>query len=894
LSGGQARAADVDITTDTATVNLDSFTGTTARVFPNVTVSNGISATTQPWSVTNDGTVNGGNSVVLQEGGNFLNASGATVSGSLTAIAFGYKPFGLPPAGGPGYLDNHGTITGGAGEGVTMWLGGEVINRHGAAISAPTGLNAVSIGQGTFRTLINSGAINATRTTGFSTGVLMQGGPSTFTNTATGVIFGDYNGLYGSATTPFTFDNAGSITSRRGAAVEATAGGTFINTGTIGSTDSHGILIRNNSNADITNSGTISGAVNAISFAAGGGTATAATHTLRLDTGSVLNGNVLGGANTDNLILNGTGTDSISKFLNFENVTMQGTNWTLTGNGTFSTSATVQGGLLQVDGQLTSPAIAIQTGGTLGGTGTLTGAVTVSGTIAPGNSIGTLNVVGPYTQAAGSTYRVEISPAPAADLINVTGAASLLGGTVNVLAAPGTYSVGQRFTILTASGGVTGTYTSLTDNMPFLEFGLFYDPNNVYLDITQAIAVSFPSIAQTPNQTAAATGAQQLGLGNPIFDALLVLDAPTARYAFDQLSGEIHASLRGVLLDDSRFVRDGILQRLRQFGSVPSAGGPQVVSSYADDSDDNALAYTARRKGKVKAAVPPPLVTKAEPAPEQSFALWGNAFGNWGKLDGNGNAATTSTRMGGFVSGLDKTIAGTFGAALRVGLAGAYQAQSIKVGDRNSSANVDSYHLAGYAALLNGPFALRTGIAQAWHTIDTSRNVIFPGFSDSVKADYDGRTTQVFGEVGYAVDYRTVALEPYAGLAYVRVRTDAFTETGGAAALTGIAADTDTTFSTLGMRASVPLATAWSATVLKGGLGWRHAFSGVTPTAELAFAGGTPFTIAGVPIARDALLVEAGLDAAWSNDVTVGLEYSGQYAGNGSEHGIKGRAVRRF
>jgi outer membrane autotransporter protein len=123
----------------------------------------------------------------------------------------------------------------------------------------------------------------------------------------------------------------------------------------------------------------------------------------------------------------------------------------------------------------------------------------------------------------------------------------------------------------------------------------------------------------------------------------------------------------------------------------------------------------------------------------------------------------------------------------------------------------------------------------------------------------------------------------------VRVRTDGFTETGGAAALSGVAANTDTTFSTLGVRASVPLSMAWSTTVLRGGLGWRHVFERVTPTAELAFAGGTPFTIAGVPIARDSLLVEAGLDSAWSRDVTVGIEYSGQYAGNASEHGIKGR-----
>lgn len=889
VSTGTGLAADVDITTDTATVNLDSFTGTTARVFPGVTVSNGISATTQPWSVTNDGTVNGFNSLVLGLGGTIVNSAQATITGSASAVQTGH-----PVNGGAATVDNFGTITGGFGEGVTMRFGGTLTNHVGASITTATGLNAASVGQGTSRILVNSGTISATNLTGFSTGVLMQGGPSTFTNNATGTIFGDYNGLYGSATASFTFDNAGSLTSRRGAAVEALAGGTFINTGTIGSTNSHGILIRNNSNADITNSGTISGAVNAISFAAGGGTATAATHTLRLNTGSVLNGNVLGGANTDNLILNGTGTEAISKFLNFENLTMQGTDWTLTGTGTFATSATVQGGLLQVNGQLTSPNLTVQTGGMLGGSGTVTGTVNVDGTIAPGNSIGTLNIVGPYTQNAGSTYRVEISPLPAADLINITGAATLVGGTVNVIAAPGAYTVGQRYTILTASGGVTGTYTTLTDNMPFLEFGLFYDPNNVYLDVTQAIAVSFRSIARTPNQIAAATGAQQLGPGNPIFDALLVLDSPTARYAFDQLSGEIHASLRGVLLDDSRFVRDGILSRLRQFPGAIGPGGPRVVSAYADDDDAGALAYAARKRGSVKAAVPPALATGAASAPERRWAAWGSAFGNWGKIDGDGNAATTNSRTGGFVSGLDTTFTGTFGAALRIGLAGAYQAQTVNVGDRNSSANVDSYHLAGYAALLNGPLAIRTGFAQAWHSIETSRNVIFPGFSDSAKGNYDGRTTQVFGELGYAMDFRTLALEPYAGLAHVRVRTDGFTETGGAAALTGLAAETATTFSTLGVRASVPMSAAWGAIALKGGLGWRHAFNQVTPTAELAFSGGAPFAIAGVPISRDSMIVEAGLDAAWSTDVIVGLGYSGQYAGNASEHGIKGRAVRRF
>ncbi|MBN9247413.1 MAG: hypothetical protein J0I81_08190, partial [Hyphomicrobium sp.] len=85
-----AQAADVEITTNTASVDLDTYVGTTARIFPGVTVSNGISATTQAWTVTNDGAVNGANSVKLNEGGTFVNSSGATVNGSVTAITFGY------------------------------------------------------------------------------------------------------------------------------------------------------------------------------------------------------------------------------------------------------------------------------------------------------------------------------------------------------------------------------------------------------------------------------------------------------------------------------------------------------------------------------------------------------------------------------------------------------------------------------------------------------------------------------------------------------------------------------------------------------------------------------------------------------------------------------------
>ena len=40
----------------------------------------------------------------------------------------------------------------------------------------------------------------------------------------------------------------------------------------------------------------------------------------------------------------------------------------------------------------------MDSGGTLSGTGTVVGSLTNSGTVSPGNSPGTLNVVGSYTQ----------------------------------------------------------------------------------------------------------------------------------------------------------------------------------------------------------------------------------------------------------------------------------------------------------------------------------------------------------------------------------------------------------------------------------------------------------------------------------------------------------------
>ena len=55
-----------------------------------------------------------------------------------------------------------------------------------------------------------------------------------------------------------------------------------------------------------------------------------------------------------------------------------------------------------------------------------------------------------------------------------------------------------------------------------------------------------------------------------------------------------------------------------------------------------------------------------------------------------------------------------------------------------------------------------------------------------------------------------------------------------------------------------------------------------------------PFVIAGVPIARDSLLAEAGVDLAIGRNATLGVSYVGQIASNVQDHAAKGKFSWRF
>ncbi|WP_348648292.1 autotransporter domain-containing protein [Rhizobium sp. ARZ01] len=73
-----------------------------------------------------------------------------------------------------------------------------------------------------------------------------------------------------------------------------------------------------------------------------------------------------------------------------------------------------------------------------------------------------------------------------------------------------------------------------------------------------------------------------------------------------------------------------------------------------------------------------------------------------------------------------------------------------------------------------------------------------------------------------------------------------------------------------------------------------HAFGDTTPTASQAFSAGDVFTIAGVPIAKNNAVIEAGLDLSLTPDATFGLSYTGQFAADARDSGFKANLAVRF
>lgn len=538
----------------------------------------------------------------------------------------------------------------------------------------------------------------------------------------------------------------------------------------------------------------------------------------------------------------------------FNGLTVKGGVLELTGQNKLAGTVAVDGGLLLVSGAgVLENAVTVNAGGTLGGTGTIKGNTTVFGTMAPGASIGTLTVNGNYVQQVGSRFIVEMQPPSATDKLVVNGTATLNGGTVVAQRLPGVFGLGQSYNFLTATGGVNGKFAGVDNSAlgTFLQMALRYDATSVYADVIRAAALA--SVAGTPNQRATSAALDSLPNANTLLQALVLLPtAAQANNAFDQLSGDAHGSLRNVLVDESRHVRNTALTRARTGHD----------------------AFTGQSAGP-------------------GFSAWASVMSNGGSLDGNANAAQARYHGVQWLVGGDYQFDGGW----RIGALGGKANHDANVGLRGTDADIDSQLLGVYGGQRWGGFGVHAGYTVAEHTLDVTRKIAFANVGQSLQSRYDGKTQQAFVEGSYLFGGAQWQVEPYLQYANVIARTHGFTESSGTAALAANAGRSEIGLTTGGVRVNVNLKGAqqeqtWLS--LRGGLAYRQASGDLDGANRMQFAGSTGYTVLGAPIAKSATIVDFGIAARTSPRSLLELGYSGQFADEGKDHGATARFSIKF
>ena len=551
-------------------------------------------------------------------------------------------------------------------------------------------------------------------------------------------------------------------------------------------------------------------------------------------------------------------------------LTKQGTGLlNLTGNNSFTGGTTVSAGTLAVNGSLAS-GVTVGPGATLGGNGTITGLVTNNGIIAPGNSIGTLNIVGSFVQAAGGTYQVEVNNGGQGDRINATGTATLQGGTVQVLAAAGSYANSTTYTIVRATGGVSGTYSGVTSNFAFLTPTLSYDANDVFLTLALPTQNAFtPSfLALTPNQKAVGTALNQSfanagGDFATVIGALAGLNIVQGPLALDTISGQPWADFGTMNTNSSALFMNALGQQMANARGAASAGQRQALAQACEIEACDAVG---------------------------PLSAWFSALGGLGSVLGDTNASTLTYNFGGAAAGIDYRIDPRFLVGLGVGYTHGTQWVNSFLGQGWS----DSVSVAAYGSFTQGGFYLDALAGYAYFNNQLQRQILIPGLQQRTATGSTG-ANQFLGQIegGYKLGVYAPAaatITPFGRFQISSVTQNAFSESGAQSLSLNVAQQTTNSLRTtigadlgssigLGNERKLDLAVR---------LGWMHEFADVARPITAAFAGapGNSFTVFGATPLRNAAVVGLQATTKIAAATQIYLRYDGEIATGTDNHAL--------
>jgi autotransporter-associated beta strand protein len=866
---GRNASLNVNVGTYTVAGAVANFGGINVAAGATLTATSaGITNSRLQSGIFNKGTINGALTnlgIVLNDGtynGNVTNLGG--IANNATGIWNGnlVSNLGLSPITNNGVWNGNVQSNDGTINNNSTWNGSVSNVRTVSGTSAIFNTTGTINGSLTNNATVNaSGAVNGAIANNAGifnvTGALASN--STFTNAAPATLA---IGAAGAYTLQGLLTNSGAITVASGgqliaivAGITNHAGGTII------------VAAGGTVKDDLNNAGAVTNA--------GAYFANVATNSGTVTNSGTWTGNVVSNTGTINNSLTWTGTVSNAGAFN------NNAGATVSGLLTNTAGTTVNNGALNGGASVS--------GGTFTGSGTVANLTVSGGIFAPGNGTpgSSMTVTGNLAFQSGAMYLVALNPATAS-FASVAGTASL-NGTAAAVYLAGNY-VSKKYTILTAAGGVTGTFGSLVNtNVPTnFSSALSYDANNAYINLTLNFTTPSGLNVNQQNVANALTNFFNTTGGIPAaFGAL----SPAG---LTQASGELATRTQQTSFEAMNLFL-GLLTDPFVAGRGESAAPPAGASQFAEESDANAYASSSKPRTKSeREAYAAMIYRKASirDTYDPRWSVWAAGYGGSQTTDGNTLLGSNNARssIGGVAVGADYR----FSPNTLAGFAVSGGGTSFSVANSGSGRS-DLFQAGAFVRHTVGPAYISAALAYGWQDVTTDRIVTIAG-SDLLRANFNANTFSGRAEGGYrfvAPWIGGVGITPYAAGQFTTIDLPAYAEQaiagGNTFALTYASKSVTDTRSELGIRTDKSYPMQNGIFTLRGRAAWAHDFNPDRNIgATFQALPGASFVVNGAAQASDAALVTGSAEMKWLNGFSMAATFEGEFSGVTRSYAGKG------
>lgn len=367
----------------------------------------------------------------------------------------------------------------------------------------------------------------------------------------------------------------------------------------------------------------------------------------------------------------------------------------------------------------------VATTGCLKGNGTIGGNLYSSGTIAPGNSIGFINVTN-FIATSSNTYDSEVSSSGLSDQIIATQSA-VIAGTLNVIPTDSSFRTSKTYNILHAGTGLTGTFSNIIST-DFALMKLLYTSNDIFLTYLPLRVLDL-----NQNALAAASCFTTLTGSDPstITSELLSLSIPEVQQSFSQMQPSQFSALSWSQFTNALLVRTAYYRHLNE-------------NVY--ETDCNA---------------------------ECAWRLWVDGTGQWQQQNAEKLQFGYHDTTGGISIGADTLYEGC-----QVGAALSYTHTKLDWTQSAGTGNINSYYGGIYSKWNDTYKYINLSFLGAYNHYQTKRHIHFGSIDRHAHASHNGWEGLASIEAGIYSNFCSITVIPFGRIDYVYLSQRGYQEHG--------------------------------------------------------------------------------------------------------------------